>query len=94
MPNHVHGIVVIKDSDKNESPDQSAQPSGAPTLGIIVGAYKSAVARQLRSALLIGPVWQRNYYEHVIRNEADLDPVRQYIRDNPVRWDDDPYFMP
>jgi REP element-mobilizing transposase RayT len=34
--------------------------------------------------------WQRNYYEHVIRSEGDLDHIRQYIIDNPARWDQDP----
>ena len=35
------------------------------------------------------PVWQRNYYEHIIRNEADLANVRQYIANNPLKWDQD-----
>jgi REP element-mobilizing transposase RayT len=35
------------------------------------------------------PVWQRNYYEHVIRDEDDLNRIRQYILDNPARWDED-----
>ena len=33
------------------------------------------------------PVWQRNYYEHVIRNETDLNDVREYIVNNPLKWD-------
>jgi REP element-mobilizing transposase RayT len=37
------------------------------------------------------PVWQRNYYEHVIRNDADLQRLRDYIAGNPVRWDEDEY---
>lgn len=36
------------------------------------------------------PVWQRNYYEHIIRNEAELVAIREYILDNPRRWDEDP----
>jgi REP element-mobilizing transposase RayT len=38
---------------------------------------------------LDGPVWQRNYYEHIIRNQAEWDRIRAYIRDNPRRWQDD-----
>ncbi|MGE4559132.1 MAG: hypothetical protein AB7E77_02940 [Desulfobulbus sp.] len=34
-----------------------------------------------------GPVWQRNYYEHVIRDERDLHAIRQYLADNPVKWE-------
>ncbi|MEW6162225.1 MAG: hypothetical protein AB1606_02740 [Nitrospirota bacterium] len=36
------------------------------------------------------PVWQRNYYEHIIRNEDELNRIRQYIIENPFRWEDDP----
>ena len=36
-----------------------------------------------------GKLWQRNYYEHVVRTDAELDQVRQYILDNPAKWDDD-----
>jgi REP element-mobilizing transposase RayT len=36
------------------------------------------------------PLWQRNYYEHVIRNEVSLTAIRQYIEENPARWADDP----
>ena len=35
-------------------------------------------------------VWQRNYYEHIIRDEDELNIIRQYIRDNPTKWDQDP----
>ena len=40
----------------------------------------------------LGVVWQRNYYERVIRDEEELRRVGQYIRDNPLRWKEDPYF--
>lgn len=50
--------------------------------------YKSATAKRIN--LLRGtpgtPVWQRNYYEHIIRSDADLRRVREYIEANPARW--------
>jgi REP element-mobilizing transposase RayT len=55
----------------------------------IVRAFKSFSARRIntmrRTARL--PVWQRNYYEHIIRNEKDLHTIRQYIQDNPMKWE-------
>lgn len=59
------------------------------SLGAIVRAFKSAVARRI-NALRGTPgefVWQRNYYEHIIRNDEALNRIRQYISDNPIRWE-------
>jgi len=60
------------------------------SLGAIMAQYKSIVTKRIWK--LTGsqtPVWQRNYYEHVIRNEKELDEIRQYIRTNPLNWDND-----
>ncbi len=62
------------------------------SVGAIIGQFKSIVTKrinQLRQAPCL-PVWQRNYYEHVIRNESDLNEIRQYILDNPAKWELDP----
>ena len=68
-------------------------PCGSPSgsLGAIVGNFKSVVTRRInRIRKTPGePVWQRNYYERIIRNERELNAVRQYIRDNPARWAED-----
>ena len=58
----------------------------------MVAGFKSAVTKRINAAFDMpgAPVWQRNYYEHVIRNEDALDRIRQYIRDNPSKWQDDP----
>ena len=67
---------------------------GAPrhALPEVVRAFKTFSARHINA--LQGTqgtsFWQRNYYEHVIRNETALNRIRQYIMDNPTRWDDDP----
>ena len=101
MPNHVHGVIVMVPPNVGVSPTgwaTHASPlhhrSGPPkrSVGAIVGSYKSVVSKRINA--LRGrpgaPVWQRNYYEHVIRNEADLHRIRQYIADNPARWAEDP----
>ena len=61
------------------------------SLGSIIGQFKSIVTKQInRLGNTPGmPVWQRNYFEHVIRNEKELFMIRQYIRLNPVQWDID-----
>ncbi len=87
MPNHVHGIVSI-----GAGPAANA---GRPTLSAIVGTFKSRVAVRwlvwLREHAPDRPgrIWQRGYYDRIIRNERELDAVRRYIRDNPRRWAED-----
>jgi REP element-mobilizing transposase RayT len=99
MPNHVHGIVILAEADRSAVGAQHAVPlqreslrqfqkPPAESLSSVIGSFKSASTRQIN--LLRGtsgaPVWQRNYYEHVVRNEEDLQAIRQYIRDNPAQW--------
>ena len=106
MPNHLHGIVFINESDQSRQGDAGkrvgARPTPTaqispptPTLGMIVGAFKSKSVKDVLAHIeengldMIGKIWQRNYFERVIRNERDLDNIRTYIRNNPVNWDQD-----
>ena len=77
---------------RHASPLHRARQPSKGTLGTIVGSYKSAVSKQINYLRRTpgAPVWQRNYYEHVIRNEKSLHDVRQYITHNPAKWPDDP----
>lgn len=125
MPNHIHGIVFITESDGNGrgvsqfAPDKSHPDTGvsqydtgrgvthynmgrgvrhyAPTakfqspshtIGAIIRGFKSAVTRQINEMRNTPgvPVWQRNYYDHIIRNEQSLHRIREYIINNPVNW--------
>jgi REP element-mobilizing transposase RayT len=60
-------------------------------LGAFVGGFKSAVTKRIKvlRGSLDTSIWQRNYFEHIIRNEESLNRIRQYIFDNPVRWEFD-----
>ncbi len=58
----------------------------APTLGEIVRVYKAAWTRMIRKTVNANFAWQRNYYEHVIRDEQSFNRIRQYILANPARW--------
>lgn len=66
--------------------------SSAPTLGDVMRAFKSisgiAINRILKRSGV--PAWQRNYYEHIIRDSRELDGAQRYITDNPLRWEFDP----
>lgn len=97
MPNHLHGILIIHD-DGEECGVGGGGSRTAPTglvkrkpLGRLLGAFKTVSSKQINlmrntpGAL----VWQRNYYEHVIRDETDLNRVREYIATNPARWAED-----
>ena len=100
MPNHVHGIIVIRDTGNgaiasHRRGDSRIAPTATPlvqkrkSLGRLVGAVKTVSAKKvnLGRGTPGQPLWQRNYYEHVIRNEASLSQIRQYIRDNPAKWE-------
>ena len=62
----------------------------APTVGQIIRAVKAASTHRIRQLTDLEIVWQRNYDEHVIRDEESLNRIRQYILDNPIRWKLDP----
>jgi len=92
MPNHIHGVIVLVDSPvgaTHESP-LPTRPRGPKRQSIasIVGSSKSAVSKRINHhrGTPGAPVWQRNYYEHITRNEQSLNRIRQYIADNPQRW--------
>jgi len=97
MPNHVHGIIWIVDDvradaanvvgAKNFSPLQNQYPHGtSKTIGSIVRGFKIGVTKWARQHANVHTVWQRNYYEHIIRDEKSLNRIRQYIMSNPMRW--------
>ena len=105
MPNHIHGIVVItgggdrstcipeEDIMLNASPGRPGVSWESPSLslGSIVRGFKSATKIRVNEARGSprAAVWQRNYHEHVIRGELDLERVRRYIAENPSRWTED-----
>ena len=69
--------------------DASAFRSPSKTVGSIVRGFKIGVTKWVRTNKNFYTVWQRNYYEHIIRNDTALNRLRQYITDNPVRWEED-----
>ncbi|MCD6499128.1 MAG: transposase [Deltaproteobacteria bacterium] len=91
MPNHVHGIIVLAPDESSSAAGAEGAMNRAPTLGNVVRGFKGRVTIGINrmSNISVVRVWQRNYYEHVVRNEKDLDRIREYIMGNPGRWVED-----
>jgi putative transposase len=105
MPNHVHGVIVVNncrgevtspfssglDTMKSIIQGGETPPLRRFALGQIVAYFKYQTAKQINQIRNTPgtPVWQRNYYEHIIRSEKDLKSIREYIRYNPLKWDED-----
>ena len=91
MPNHVHGIIIITDSILNVGAGLKPAPTKRYPLSEIVRAFKTFSARGINKTRATPgiPVWQRNYYEHIIRNEKELSPIREYIYSNVIEWKSD-----
>ncbi len=97
MPNHVHGIIriinkiSIHDQNQQNKNESNKFRSPSKTIGAIIRGYKSAVTTKINTVdrLPGRKIWQRNYYEHIIRNEQELKRIREYIIQNPMNWMDD-----
>ena len=71
MPDHIHIIIFIGQSDERKR----------PSINQIMAAFKAGVSREIGR-----PIWQRSYYDHIIRSQSDYDEVWQYIENNPLQW--------
>jgi len=97
MPNHFHGVIILEDINNQKDTARripTKESFGKPISGSIpsiIRSFKSAVTRLIN--LLSYPpkiiVWQNNYYEHTIRSEDELNTIREYIQNNPLRWEYD-----
>jgi putative transposase len=95
MPNHIHGIIFISGTSVHHSTSQERITSPSPTLGLIdvIHRFKSLTTRSyangvkhMRWPAFTGRLWQRNYFEHVIRSQGELHRIQAYIHNNPARW--------
>jgi REP element-mobilizing transposase RayT len=84
MPNHFHGIVIIQGST-------SISDQKRPSLGQIMAYFKYQTTKLINETHQTPGQrrWQRNYYERIVRNEAELNAYRQYIIENPLKWEMD-----
>ncbi len=94
MPDHFHGIVVITDGRGTARRAPTNERFGKPvedSIPTIVRSYKSAVTKRTNELhqTPAAKLWQRNYWEHIIRNEQELHRIREYIHNNPAQWEMD-----
>ncbi len=91
MPNHIHGTIVINDVGATHASPLRKQPRGvlSGSLGAIIGSYKSAVTKRIGREMNETGIWQRNYHEHIIRSDKELQNITDYILSNPTMWDAD-----
>ena len=101
MPNHVHGIVIIKNTDNNcrdvinhVSTDNTDNlyskitPMGKKSLGEIIRWYKGRTTYEIRKKYA-NFAWQSRFYDNIIRNEKEYYRIKQYIKNNPLNWETD-----
>jgi putative transposase len=101
MPNHIHGILLIVDDARRDGEDEiKGAACCAPTAGaveravrpgslaVVIRSFKAAATRSINTLedWHGGPLWQRNYYEHVIRGDRELHEIRRYIAENSLKW--------
>ncbi|WP_130870328.1 transposase [Intestinimonas massiliensis (ex Afouda et al. 2020)] len=80
MPNHVHMILTL--------PAHNGRALRAPTVSRIVRGWKEAVTKALGT-----PVWQKSFYDHIIRDENDYLRIWTYLETNPAKWAEDKYYI-
>lgn len=85
MPNHFHGIIQIKDDVKG-----GQTPPLRTTLGNIIAFFKYQTTKRINKGI---PFWQRNYYEHIIRNQQAYEEIAAYIIENPTKWIHDKLYI-
>ncbi|PIV10939.1 hypothetical protein COS50_02865 [Candidatus Roizmanbacteria bacterium CG03_land_8_20_14_0_80_35_26] len=101
MPNHIHGIIIIKNKKQiinvGTIHELSLQKEFISDwkqrrhmlLPIIIGFFKMNSSKSIHNLGLNSFQWQRSFYDHIIRNEKSLQKIRQYIQDNPKNWQTD-----
>lgn len=95
MPNHIHFLVSINSDTSEKESNNTEPPRGTTTRSInaIVQNMKANTTRHIHRILNNDePVWHRNYFEHVVRDQNDFDRIYTYIENNPLTWQKDEFW--
>ncbi len=96
MPNHLHGIIHIVGDEQFVRDEHCSSPTGKNNYGLIskiVKSFKEITLKTIRMKFKqIDFMWQRSFYDHIIRNDYSLFRIQEYIRNNPVQWELDRYY--
>jgi len=94
MPNHIHMIVVIEDDRVNSDRVIRESPLRRSLISKIIGYLKMNTTKRIRNQnIKIYDVWQRSYYDHIIRNRNEYEKIYNYIYENPENWKKDKYYI-
>jgi REP element-mobilizing transposase RayT len=82
MPNHIHMIILLQ--------EDGTPWAASPTISIskIINSFKTITSKQYGQSL-----WQRSFYDHIIRDQKDYDKIKEYIHSNPLQWQNDCYYI-
>jgi putative transposase len=93
MPNHLHGIIIIKEESKTENTTVGTHSRASlqrkpRSLSSLIAGFKSITTKRINEMrnTPCSPVWQGGFYDHIVRNEKDLGNIREYIFNNPSNW--------
>jgi len=88
MQDHMHGIINMLEDCRCGSRTGPTNKCTRKSLGRLIGAFKTLSTKRINRVFMTPGmmIWQRNYYKHIIRNEAKLNQIRNYIVSNPERW--------
>ena len=102
MPNHIHGIIELVGANKHSPDDTILFKSPSKTIGSVIRGFKIGVMKEYKKYITRANVdsplqqqstiWQRNYYEHIIRNDESYQKITEYIFENPKYWQTDDYY--
>ena len=84
MPNHIHLIIIV--TDDSETNIENSPLRGRSLLSKIMGYIKANTAKEIHKKYGASAVWQRGFYDHVIRSQDDYREIEKYIRENPLCW--------
>jgi putative transposase len=89
MPDHVHGIIAIQNSDETPFLLEKEFKLKAHSLSTVVKGYKAVVTMNAKEITQEKKIWQSRFYDRIIRNEKELNTIRKYIDNNPKQWTED-----
>jgi REP element-mobilizing transposase RayT len=95
MPNHLHGIIILTLDEGGSRTAPTEAPQHRKPIGGLIGAFKTVSTKRVNE--LQGTpgavLWQRNYWEHIIRSDESMSRIGDYIVNNPATWESDQLYL-
>ncbi len=88
MPNHLHGIILFDNPDEPDTAEIKFEMR-EKTLSVVMRTFKAAATANVRKIYPAIELWQPKFFDRIVRNDQELQRIRKYILDNPLRWEQD-----